>query len=202
MLNTSNARIRLGLSLVCLAFIFILSLVIMGTVGVNGHITFENLNDGCLLYMSIDDNKVASYNNGYCLFPIIGGAITCVTSLLFMAYWVMILRRRDDFAPRIVSMALLATSVVMALFSFAICGEIGIGLNKACGALVPGQKLAQCRSIKNFAALYAAQVCAGLMGGFWLAALVVEWIQYKKRPSVLSTSSDPISQTTVLPHHR
>ncbi|KAG0069588.1 hypothetical protein BGZ89_002537 [Linnemannia elongata] len=136
----------------------------MGTVGVNGHITFENLNDGCLLYMSIDDNKVASYNN--------------------------------------VSMALLATSVVMALFSFAICGEIGIGLNKACGALVPGQKLAQCRSIKNFAALYAAQVCAGLMGGFWLAALVVEWIQYKKRPSVLSTSSDPISQTTVLPHHR
>ncbi|KAG0367113.1 hypothetical protein BGX24_003403, partial [Mortierella sp. AD032] len=50
--------------------------------------------------------------------------------------------------------------------------------------------------------LYAAQVCAGLMGGFWLGALVVEWFQFKKRPSVLSTSSDPISQTTVVPHHR
>lgn len=64
MLNTSNARIREVLVLICLAVIFILSLVIMGTVGVNGHITFENLNDGCLLYMSIDDNKVVSYNNG------------------------------------------------------------------------------------------------------------------------------------------
>lgn len=68
-----------------------------------------------------------------------------------MAYWSMILHRRDDFAPRIVSMALLATCAVMALFSFAICGEIGIGLNKACGVLVPGQNLAQCRSINNFA---------------------------------------------------
>ncbi|KAF9538945.1 hypothetical protein EC957_006005 [Mortierella hygrophila] len=165
----------------------------MGTVGVNGHITFENLDDGCLLYMSIDD-KVVSYNNG--------GAITCVTSLLFMVYWSMVLHRRDDFAPRIMSMTLLAICVVMALLSFVICGEIGIGLNKACGALVPGQKLAQCRTIKNFAALYVAQVCAGLMGGFWLGALVVEWLQLKKRPSVLSTSSDPISQITVLPHHR
>ncbi|KAF8943775.1 hypothetical protein BGZ47_005071 [Haplosporangium gracile] len=201
MLSTNNARIRLVLSLLCLSVVFVLSLVIMGTVGVNGHITFENLDDGCLLYMSID-NKVPSYNNGYCLFPIIGGAITCITSLLFLAYWIMILHRRDDFAPRIVSMALLVTCVIMALFSFAICGEIGIGLNKACGTLVPGQKLAQCRSIRNFAALYAAQVCAGLMGGFWLGALVVEWLQIKKRPSVLSTSSDPVSQTTVLPHHR
>ncbi|KAG0295875.1 hypothetical protein BGZ96_010784 [Linnemannia gamsii] len=100
------------------------------------------------------------------------------------------------------SIALLTTSAVMALFSFVICGEIGIGLNKACGALLPGQKLAQCRTNKNFAALYAAQVCAGLMGGFWLMALVVEWFQFKKRPSVLSTSSDPVSQTTVLPRHR
>ncbi|KAF9089686.1 hypothetical protein BGX29_011916 [Mortierella sp. GBA35] len=173
----------------------------MGTVGVNGHITFENLDDGCLLYMTVD-NKVISYNNGYCLVPIIGGAITGITSLLFLVYWLMVLRRRDDFAPRFVSIALLGTCVVMALFSFAICGEIGIGLNKACEALVPRQSLAYCRSIKNFAALYAAQVCAGLMGGFWLAGLVVEWLQFKKRPSVLSTSSDFISQTTVLPHHR
>ncbi|KAF9153030.1 hypothetical protein BG015_004245 [Linnemannia schmuckeri] len=201
MLNTSNARIRLVLSLICLTVVFVLSLVIMGTVGVFGHITFENLDSGCLLYMSID-NEVPSYNNGYCLFPIIGGAITCITSLLFMAYWSMILHRRDDFAPRFVSMAMLATCVVMALFSFAICGEIGIGLNKACGALAPGQKLAQCRSTRNFAGLYAAQVCAGLMGGFWLGALIVEWFQFKKRPSVLSTSSDPVSQTAVLPHHR
>lgn len=63
MLNTSNARIRLVLVLVCLTGVFVLSLVIMGTVGVNGHITFENLDDGCLLYMSLD-NKVVSYNNG------------------------------------------------------------------------------------------------------------------------------------------
>ncbi|KAG0319120.1 hypothetical protein BGZ97_002723 [Linnemannia gamsii] len=90
----------------------------------------------------------------------------------------------------------------MVLFSFVISGEIGIGLKKACGALVPGQTLAQCRTNNNFAALYAAQVSAGLMGGFWLLALVVEWFQFKKRPSVLSTSSDPISQTTVLPRHR
>ncbi|KAF9138813.1 hypothetical protein BGX30_008720 [Mortierella sp. GBA39] len=173
----------------------------MGTVGVNGHITFENLDDGCLLYMSIDD-KVVSYNNGYCLFPIIGGAMTCVTSLLFMVYWGMVLHRRDDFAPRIMSMTLLAICVVMALLSFAICSEVGIGLNKACGTLVPGQKLAQCRTIRNFAALYAAQVCAGLMGGFWLGVLVVEWLQFKKRPSVLSTSLGLVSRTTVLPHHR
>ncbi|KAF9910916.1 hypothetical protein EC991_005090 [Linnemannia zychae] len=201
MLNTPNSRIRLVLSLICFAIVIILSLVIMGTVGVNGHITFENLDDGCLLYMTVD-NKVVSYNDGYCLFPIIGGAITCITALLLLGYWAMILHRRDDFAPRLVSLAILGIATVMALLSFAICGEIGLGLNKACGSLVPGQKLAQCRAIKNFAALYAAQVCAGLMGGFWLAALVVEWFQFKKRPSVLSTSSDPVSQTTVLPHHR
>ncbi|KAK3841141.1 MAG: hypothetical protein J3R72DRAFT_446034 [Linnemannia gamsii] len=197
----AKSRMRLVLSLVCFASVFILSLVIMGTIGVNGHITFENLDDGCLLYMSVD-NKVVSYNDAYCVFPIIGGAITCLTSLLLLGYWGMVLRRRDDFAPRFVSLAVLVICTVMAIFSFVICGEIGIGLNKACGALVPGQGLAQCRTIKNFAALYAAQVCAGLMGGFWLGALVVEWFQFKKRPSVLSTSSDPISQTTVVPHHR
>ncbi|KAF9124548.1 hypothetical protein BGW39_008118 [Mortierella sp. 14UC] len=201
MLNTSNARIRLVLSLICFAIIFILSLVIMGTVGVNGHITFESLTDGCLLYMTVD-NKVVSYNNGYCLFPIISAAITCITSLLLLSYWSMILHRRDDFAPRLFSLAVLAITTSMALLSFAICGEIGIGLNKACKSLVPEQTLTQCRSVKNFAALYAAQVCAGLMGGFWLAAFVLEWLQFKKRPSVLSTSSDPVSQTTVLPHHR
>jgi hypothetical protein len=63
MLNTSNPRIRLVLSLICLSVVFVLSLVIMGTVGVKGHITFEDLNDGCLLYMSVDNN-VVSYNNG------------------------------------------------------------------------------------------------------------------------------------------
>lgn len=63
----------------------------------------------------------------------------------------MVLHRQDDFAPRIMSIVLLTTSAVMALFSFAICGEIGIGLNKACGALLPGLNLVQCRAIKNFA---------------------------------------------------
>ncbi|KAG0260166.1 hypothetical protein BG011_002094 [Mortierella polycephala] len=67
--------------------------------------------------------------------------------------------------------ALMAVSGVMALFSFAICGEIGIGLK--------GRNL--CDLSTSISALHDAQVCAGLMGGCWLAVLILEWFQFKSR---------------------
>lgn len=36
----------------------------MGTIGVSGSISFEDLDKACLLYITIDSNKTPSYNNG------------------------------------------------------------------------------------------------------------------------------------------
>lgn len=35
-------------------------------------------------------------------------------------------------------------------------------------------------SLHNIIALYTAQVCAGLMGGFWIVVVVLEYIQLRK----------------------
>ncbi|KAG0097161.1 hypothetical protein BGZ93_003321, partial [Podila epicladia] len=106
----------------------------MGAVGVNGRRTFRNVNNACILYMTIDGN-ITTYNNGFCLFPIIGGAITAVFSLVFLLYWIMAAVKKHEFAPRWVSVSLMVLSFILALFSFSICGEIGIGINKGCNIL-------------------------------------------------------------------
>ncbi|KAG0070999.1 hypothetical protein BGZ89_011884 [Linnemannia elongata] len=198
MLGTSTARIRQILTLICLFCIFLCSLIIMGLVGVNGKLTLgRSLDKGCLLYMTIEGD-VTTYNNGFCLFPIVAAAVTAVFSLLFLIFLCMILRRKDEFSPRAMSMAMVFLSGLLALLSFAVCGEIGIGLNKGCRLLE--DRIDSCRSTKNFNALYGAQITAGIMGGFWLLTMLLEVFQLKGRPHFLATNTvDIAAQTTVIP---
>ncbi|KAG0270196.1 hypothetical protein BGZ95_001783 [Linnemannia exigua] len=200
MLGTSTARIRQILTLVCLACIFLCSLVIMGLVGVNGNVTFRNLDKGCLLYMTADGDAT-TYNNGFCLFPIVAAAVTAVISLVFLIILVMVLNRRDEFSPRAWSIAVLFLSGLLALLSFAMCGEIGLGLNKGCRLLE--EKIDSCRSTKNFNALFGAQITSGIMGGFWLLTMILEVFQLKGRPTLLSANTvDIAGQTTVVPSRK
>lgn len=150
----------------------------------------------------------------------------------------MFVVRKDEFSPRPVSISFLAMSMVLSLFSFAICAEIGIGLNKGCNIL--GDQRHHCHSGKNFAgmkiqeycvslsplltcvvvmglstylltpfyskttnpvALYGAEICAGLMGGFWLMNTLLEFFQFKSMPRHTSAAtSDGFGQTRVTPH--
>ncbi|KAF9910785.1 hypothetical protein EC991_005502 [Linnemannia zychae] len=200
MFGTSTARIRQILLLTTLFGIFICSLVIMGLVGVNGRVTFRNLDKGCLLYMTVDGD-VSTYNNGFCLFPIVAAAVTAVLSLLFMILLAMVLKRKDEFSPRALSMVIVFMSGLLALLSFAVCGEIGLGLNKGCRLLE--EKIDSCRSTKNFSSLYGAQITAGIMGGLWLLAMLLEVFQLKGRPTLLSANTvDVAGQTTVIPHKK
>ncbi|KAK3838533.1 MAG: hypothetical protein JOS17DRAFT_786457 [Linnemannia elongata] len=198
MLGTSTARIRQILVLICLVCILLCSLIIMGLVGVNGKITFgRSLNKGCLLYMTIEGD-VITYNNGLCLFPIVAAAVTAVFSLVFLIFLCMILKRKDEFSPRPMSMAMMFFSGLLALLSFAVCGEIGLGLNKGCRLL--GDRIDSCRSTKNFSALYGAQITAGIMGGLWLLTMLLEVFQLKGRPHHLAINTvDNAAQTTVVP---
>ncbi|KAF9276393.1 hypothetical protein BGZ68_010035 [Mortierella alpina] len=196
-MSSHGAKARQIVTIACLACCFLLSVIIMGLVGVNGKITLRSLNSACLLYMSID-NEVISYNNGYCLFPIIACAITAICALVFLALWVMFVHRKDEYAPKGLSVIFLALSGALALLSFAVCGEIGIGLNKGCKIL--GEDSHNCRSTKNFSAIYGAEIAAGIMGGLWLVAMLMELCQLKRRPARLSSNIDYVSQTTVVPH--
>ncbi|KAG0266583.1 hypothetical protein BG011_001772 [Mortierella polycephala] len=169
----------------------------MGLVGVNGNVTFSNLHKGCLLYISFD-GEVTSYNNGYCLFPIVGAAVVAFLTLLFLIYGVVVLLRKDEFAPRTMSILFLIFAASCALLSFAICGEIGIGLNKGCKIL--GDQAYRCRKTKNFNALWGACIAAGIMGGLWILAMLLELFQLKGRPGRLNRNSDYVNQTAVTPH--
>ncbi|KAG0307811.1 hypothetical protein BGZ97_000273, partial [Linnemannia gamsii] len=151
----------------------------MGLVGVNGKITLpRSLDKACLLYMTVEGN-VTTYNNGFCLFPIVAAAVTAVFALVFLIFLAMVLRRKDDVAPKPISMALVVWSFLLALLAFAVCGEIGLGLNKGCRIL--GDKSAYCLSTKQFNALYGAQISAGIMGGFWLLTILIELFQLRGR---------------------
>ncbi|KAG0201271.1 hypothetical protein BGX28_005844 [Mortierella sp. GBA30] len=186
MFRSSIAKIRLQLAAVNQFLILLLSLIIMGTIGVNGKITFGKQDNVCILYTTLD-NRVAVYNNGYCLFPIVGATITFIASIVFLGYFILLFRRDEIFAPRLISLSHAVACIVMALFTFAICGEIGIGLKQGCSSLVPGWDLDKCRQIKNFEALYTAQVCAGIMGGAWMAAVILEYFQFKARPQQINS---------------
>ncbi|KAG0355727.1 hypothetical protein BC939DRAFT_457857 [Gamsiella multidivaricata] len=198
MRGTSNARVRQLLTIVCLTLSFIFSLIIMGLVGVNGKITTRSLSKSCLLYISADGD-VLNYNNHHCLFPIIGAAVTAVLSLIFLVLWIMIVHRNDEFSPRPISIPFLILSALCALLSFAICGQIGIGLNRGCSIL--GDESYRCRKTSNFNALWGAEICAGISGGLWVIAMLLELFQFLRKPHGHSTN-DPIRQTTVVPHHR
>ncbi|KAF9937725.1 hypothetical protein BGZ67_000937 [Mortierella alpina] len=169
----------------------------MGLVGVNGRITLRSFNSACLLYISID-NDVVSYNNGYCLFPIIACAVTAVFALIFLALWISHVHRKEEYAPKGISILFLALSGALAMLSFAVCGEIGIGLNKGCQIL--GDNSHNCLTTKNFNAIYGAEISAGIMGGLWLVAMLMELFQLKSKPPRLSSNIDYVSQTTVVPH--
>ncbi|KAF9417019.1 hypothetical protein BGZ94_010057 [Podila epigama] len=198
MLGSSNARVRQVLLLTCLCAAFLLSLIIMGIIGVNGKVTFLSMNKGCILYMTVEGD-VTTYNNGFCLFPIIGSAVTAVFALLMIIYTAMVLVRKDEFSPRGISLAFMILSFLCAMLAFSMCGEIGLGLNKGCKILKERQD--RCRSEKNFSAIYGAQISAGIMGGFWLIASLLEFFQAKCQPRSLSaTTVDHVSQTKVIPH--
>ncbi|KAF9575384.1 hypothetical protein EC968_003435 [Mortierella alpina] len=196
-MTSRGAKARQIVTIICLACCFLLSVIIMGLIGVNGKITLRSFNSACLLYMSVD-NDVLSYNNGYCLFPIIACAITAIFALIFLALWIMFVHRKDEYAPKGVSVLFLALSGALALLSFAVCGEIGIGLNKGCHVL--GDNRPNCRSVKNFNAVYGAEISAGIMGGLWLVAMLMELFQLKRKPPRLSSNIDYVGQTTVVPH--
>jgi hypothetical protein len=147
MLGNSSARIRQIFTIFCLSIIFILALIIMGSVGVNGQASIQNLERGCLLYMSINDG-VATFNNGFCLFPIVGAAVVSLLALIFLLYWIMVVYQKDEFAPKPMTILFLTVAASCALLSFAICGEIGIGLSKGC--MVLGENNQHCRSMRHF----------------------------------------------------
>ncbi|KAF9101129.1 hypothetical protein BGX27_011602 [Mortierella sp. AM989] len=151
----------------------------MGTAGINGDLTYESYT-GCLLYMTVD-SKVPSFNKSYCQFPVIGTGVICIFTLFFFGYCTAVVQRYEEFLPTIMSLVFMGTSAFMAMFSFAICGEIGIGLNIACRTTSSGQSLSQCLINNSFQALYTAQVCAGLMGGIWIVMIVLEYIQFRKK---------------------
>ncbi|KAF9897650.1 hypothetical protein BX616_005203 [Lobosporangium transversale] len=196
--TSSNARVRQILILTCLCIIFLLSLIIMGLVGVHGKITFRSFTKGCVLYMS-DDGQVISYNNGYCLFPIIAGAVIAVLSLIFILYLSMVIHRNDEFSPRSLSFLFFILSTLLALLAFAITAEIGIGLNKGCKLL--GDQSDRCRATKSFKELWVAEICAGIAGGLWVIIMLLELFQIKSHPRGLMTSTaDHVGQTTVVPH--
>ncbi|KAG0225019.1 hypothetical protein BGW42_004717 [Actinomortierella wolfii] len=180
----------------------------MGTVGVNGRVTFRSLDKGCLLYMSERDG-VLSYNDAYCLMPIIGSAVVAFFALVFMLFQIMVLRRHDDFNPRAFSKLFIFMCGLLALFSFAMCGEIGIGLNRGCNLIMEDVERQHCRSMRNFAALYAAEISAGIMGGIWILVMLLELLQYKRSKGELSrdahlnsygSSGYHAGLTTVRPH--
>ncbi|KAF9982631.1 hypothetical protein BGZ75_005909 [Mortierella antarctica] len=182
MFRSSIAKMRLQLAAVNQFLILLLSLIIMGTVGVNGKISYSGQDSVCILYTTVD-SKVPIYNNGYCLFPVVGAAITFIASCVCLGYFIMLLRRDEIFAPQYISLPYAVSSIIMTLFAFAICGEIGIGLKQGCTSLVKGWTLDQCRDIKNFESLYTAQVCAGIMGGAWMTAVLLEYFQFRARPT-------------------
>ncbi len=63
MFRSSIAKIRLQLAAVNQFLIALLSLIIMGTIGVNGKISYSGQDSVCILYTTVD-SKVPIYNNG------------------------------------------------------------------------------------------------------------------------------------------
>ncbi|KAF9205077.1 hypothetical protein BGZ49_004472 [Haplosporangium sp. Z 27] len=151
----------------------------MGTAGLNSDFTFQN-STGCLLYMT-SDSKAASYSASYCQFPVIGTGVISIFAIFFLGYFAAVTQRYDEYLPEVISLVFMGISVFMAIFSFAICGEIGIGLNIACRTTSPNQSMSQCLISSSFQAMYTAQVGAGLMGGFWIVAAILEYVQLKKK---------------------
>ncbi|KAG0262728.1 hypothetical protein DFQ27_002147 [Actinomortierella ambigua] len=180
MLGSSNARARMVVNTVLLSIIFLFSVIIIGIVGVNGRVTSSNLRKVCLLYVS-QNNGVARYNDAYCLMPMIGSAVVAFFALIFLIALVIALTRHKDFFPRAFSVLFMVLCALLSLLAFAICGEIGIGLNKSCSAL----QVFRCRSQQNFSALYAAEIMAGIVGGLWIFATIFEIIQFKRIPGPL-----------------
>ncbi|KAG0326620.1 hypothetical protein BGZ99_009292 [Dissophora globulifera] len=157
-------------------------MVIMGTVGFNGD--FENdEGKGCMLYMTIIGDA-PFFASVYCQFPVVCAAVIGVFSVLFLGYWTAVLHRYDEYTPVITSQIFMGFSVLMAVLSFAICGEIGIGLTVGCRSVAPELGMSGCqKATSSFQALNSAQICAGLMGGFWIIAVVLEYFQFRYQPA-------------------
>ncbi|KAI8361189.1 hypothetical protein B0O80DRAFT_422270 [Mortierella sp. GBAus27b] len=146
MYKQSSARVRLLMTAACLFIVFLLALIIMGTIGLNGGTSYQNSPKGCLLYMTVD-GKTPSFSEGYCQFPIVGAGVISVFALLFLGYWAAVVHRYDEYLPTLTSQIFMGIAVIMSLFSFALCGEIGIGLNIGCRSVTSGQGLGQCQTV-------------------------------------------------------
>ncbi|KAG0317827.1 hypothetical protein BGZ99_006081 [Dissophora globulifera] len=200
MFRFNGAKLRQLLIIACFFITFTLAACIMGLVNTNGKITLPppDFHKRCLLYMTLDGG-VYSYNNSYCLFPIIGGAVLAFFSLLFLIYWVFNLFRRREFVPKPVSWIMIVLSFMLACLAFAICAEIGIGLNKACNLL--GDQQNHCHHTSPFNALWGAEISAGIAGGFYLVICLLELFQLRARRNKLPAATvDTINRTTVVPH--
>ncbi|KAG0298236.1 hypothetical protein BGZ98_000265 [Dissophora globulifera] len=180
MFRFNGAKLRQLLIIACFFITFTLAACIMGLVNTNGKITLPppDFHKRCLLYMTLDGG-VYSYNNSYCLFPIIGGAVLAFFSLLFLIYWVFNLFRRREFVPKPVSWIMIVLSFMLACLAFAICAEIGIGLNKACNLL--GDQQNHCHHTAPFNGK--------------------DLFQLRSRRNKLPVATvDTINRTTVVPH--
>ncbi|KAF9205288.1 hypothetical protein BGZ49_004231 [Haplosporangium sp. Z 27] len=205
MFGRSNAWIRQVLIFFCIIMTFILSLIIMGCVGVHGKLRLGNGHKGCILYMDIDNGNIdynnsnAVYNNGFCLFPLVGAAVIAGLTFIITVYLAITLSGGEEVNPRPIAYTITAFILAMTLLAFSICAEIGIGLNKGC-KILPQDQRHNCRRRKRFNALWAAEICAGLSGGFLLIAFMLEMFQlmlpanYSSKVAVDSSYND---KTTV-----
>ncbi|KAF9346839.1 hypothetical protein BGX26_001654 [Mortierella sp. AD094] len=147
----------------------------MGCVGVNGKWKLSDGHKGCILFMDMEGD-VAVYNNGFCLFPLVGAAVIAGLTLIFFIIWSIIISRREEVSAKAISITFMIFAIAMALLSFAICAEIGIGLNKGCKILLEDQRH-HCRR-KKFNALWASEICSGISSGLLIIALVLELFQF------------------------
>ncbi|KAF9112509.1 hypothetical protein BGX27_003266 [Mortierella sp. AM989] len=165
----------------------------MGCVGVNGKIKLSDGHKGCILFMDNQNGNVI-YNNGFCLFPLVGAAVVAGLTFIFFIIWSVIISRREEVSAKAISITFMVFMTACALLSFAICAEVGIGLNKGCNIL-PDDQRHNCRHRGKFNALWAAEICAGISGGFLIIALVLEVFQFML-PAHYSSSTSRVANSS------
>ncbi|KAF9169964.1 hypothetical protein BGX21_000276 [Mortierella sp. AD011] len=176
----SCAWTRQILIYICIIIVFTFQVIIMGCVGVHGRLRLSDGTRACILFMEAHGNVIL-YNNSFCLFPLVGAAVIAGLTFIFLIVWTVLIFRQREVSPKPISMSFMTMAIFMALLSFAICAEIGIGLTKGCNILPPEQR-SHCRTMRNFNALWASEICAGISGGLLIIALVLELFQFMIPP--------------------
>ncbi|KAF9432787.1 hypothetical protein BGZ76_010323 [Entomortierella beljakovae] len=166
----------------------------MGSIGVNGKMDTDDGHKGCRLFMDYENGGYV-YNNGFCLFPLVGGAVICGITFIFLILWGLIMFRSGGAANRVFMIVFLTFGIMMAMLSFAMCAEIGIGLTKGCKVL-PDDMRHNCRHRGGWNALWAAEICSGLSGGFLIIAVAMGALQYMTQMSPTQNTISPAQSQT------